>query len=641
MDSAKRADVIHDLEMKYQHHSHQTTLVVKDEESRRMKLRSMVLRDENSSLKDVTNKRENRIKDLLEEIKDTRSQMISLRDKCRRQDKVLQSQTRQIANLTTEIAAFGSLTQDSAKMLSEKLALTREIAVLKPEIEHLQSQLAHQKDVLAEKLALERQFNTLEVELANTKRAAEKASRKQDQDSQDEADLRKQVQELEKQLLKERKIAQKNLQGQENKNNEAEAELEGLREQLAALEKGLAAEKEKRTEMEEELENLRQTAAEAEKALAVEKRNNQLKVKSQAGKTSAIDDELAELREKLASSEKALAAEKKENQRLQKEHEDTLADVELRQEAINAKVEKMRSKLRETQEELKEARADQERGRMAVVSMPKVTTTTVPLKKPAAKPPSKKRPVSQISLEESILETPGQDDRKKRLAKKKAFDPSTLGKSEFSITPFLNKTINISDESMKIGADEATRAVPTLQLRSEEDTTTAVDAEPTATEVTVDDEPAPAASKPEKKPRANSKAKVLSDAPSSRKNLTSRSSKSSLTESTLEKVAEEPDEEDEGQENRSMESAVAKTAEAKGEAEPKKKKRKLLGASNKPSLFDEDEGERVTVTKKPPKAVLGGPKAKVMMGGARSAFAGASFSPLKRDKRGVGASFLA
>jgi len=31
----------------------------------------------------------------------------------------------------------------------------------------------------------------------------------------------------------------------------------------------------------------------------------------------------------------------------------------------------------------------------------------------------------------------------------------------------------------------------------------------------------------------------------------------------------------------------------------------------------------------------------VTMGGKKNAFAGASFSPLKRDRRGVGASFLA
>lgn len=81
-----------------------------------MRLRSMVLRDENSTWKDVTNKKEARIKALVEEVKDTRSQMDSLRDKCRRQDKLLQNQTRQISNLTVSMASH---------LLNHQLILSR------------------------------------------------------------------------------------------------------------------------------------------------------------------------------------------------------------------------------------------------------------------------------------------------------------------------------------------------------------------------------------------------------------------------------------------------------------------------------------------------------------------------------------
>ena len=72
------------------------------------------------------------------------------------------------------------MSDDSTKVLAEKLALSRELAVLKPEIDHLRSQIDHQKDVLAEKLALERQLNSLEVELANERRAAQKALQRQE-----------------------------------------------------------------------------------------------------------------------------------------------------------------------------------------------------------------------------------------------------------------------------------------------------------------------------------------------------------------------------------------------------------------------------------------------------------------------------
>jgi len=551
---------------------------------------------------------------------------------------------------------LGSVSQDSAKLLSEKLALSREVAILKPEIEHLRSQLAHQKDVLAEKLALERQLNALEVELANEKRAAQKVARRQDEESQEEAELRKQVQDLEKQLAKEKKAAQKNLQSRENKDSEIESDLESLRKQLATMEKRVAAENEKRSAVEEELEEARQAVADAEKALATEKRVAQRQAKAQSG-ANASEAEVAELTEKLSEAERTLEAERKRGLQLRKEQEQLTTEVEDRQQVLDAKVEKLRTKLRETQEELRICRADLERAREQTVTIPRVTTSTVPIKKPAVKVAPKKRPAAL--LEESILQTPGQDDRSKRPLKKRGFDPSVVEKSTFSITPFLNKTVNLSEETMKLSGDDATRTVSTLQLRAAEETTTTIpmsmDNEPSNTEPMGPPPPKATNALVEKKPRGRPKAKPLADSAPSKKNLTARARKNPLTESSLEKVTEEPDDEPQEQENRSMEStgttksldSHANTSEertsgalsAGAEAEPKKKKRKLLGASNKPTILEEDEGERV-VAKRPPKTVVG--RTKVGMGGgAKNAFAGASFSPLKRDRRGVGASFLA
>lgn len=64
-----------------------------------MRLRSMVLRDEASSLKDQIAKRDAQIKALHEHTDDTRSQLDSVQDKCRRQEKLMQAQTREISNL--------------------------------------------------------------------------------------------------------------------------------------------------------------------------------------------------------------------------------------------------------------------------------------------------------------------------------------------------------------------------------------------------------------------------------------------------------------------------------------------------------------------------------------------------------------
>ncbi|KAL2132369.1 hypothetical protein VTI74DRAFT_3910 [Chaetomium olivicolor] len=690
MDSEKRTEMLHDLDMTYRRTIHECDVLIKDEEARRMKLCSMLLRDEVSSLKYQLAQKDTRIKELVEQVDDVRHQLESAHEKSRRQDKLVQSQSREIANLKEEISAFTAVSQDSAKILSEKLALSREVAILKPELEHLRSQLAHQKDVLAEKLALERQLNTLEVELANEKRAAQKVAQKQDRENQAEEELRKQVRELEKELAREKRLAEKNLKDQESKKSEAEGELQSLREQLATAENNLAAEKRRAEklakdqsnatlEREEEMDQLRESLAEAEKALAAEKRAAQRQAKNQAAGSSAAEEELTQLREELTEARKALVAEKKAQEKLQRELEQAQVDIEERQQAQADKVDRLRSKLRDAQEELNKCRAELEKAQERTVKIPSVATTTVPLKSAGVKAnPKKKRSADEISADDKVLMTPGTaDDRPKRPLKKRGFDLSMVGgKSEFSITPFLNKTVNLDDAS-KPAKDTSTPTAP-VQFRGAEEATTAT---------AIPEEPTPAlssATRPsapkliEKRPRGRPRKEPLSDSGPSKKNLTARKAKAPRLEPTLEKVAEEPDDGDDNnndqdghddsathdQENRSTSlnsSGSAPTTKTTSlasipeKAGPKKKKRKLLGA-NASTLFDgeEDEGEKV----KPAAVVAAGVKRAVVskvggaaggmktmgkmgrVGGVKNAFAGAAFSPLKRDRRGVGASFL-
>jgi 21S rRNA (uridine2791-2'-O)-methyltransferase len=547
-----------------------------------------------------------------------------------------------------ELSAFNAVSQDSAKILSEKLALSREVAVLKPELEHLRWLLAQQKDVLAEKLALERQLNTLEVELANERRAAQKTAQKQERENETEEHLRKQIQELEKELAKEKRLAEKNMK---NRDLEAHEELQSLREQLAAAKKSLAAEK-----------------REAGQA-----------------RDQASEEELEQLRAELAEARRALADEKKAQEKLRKENEQAQVDAEERQQAMGDKVDRLRSKLRDTQEELKKCRAELEKAQERTVKIPSVATTTVPLKSAGPKANAKKkRSADEMSVDDKVLLTPGNtDDRPKRPLKKRGFDLSMVGgKSEFSITPFLNKTVNF-DGSPKPSEDNTTPSAP-VQFRGVEEasgttpagpapeepaTTTSSAAKPTATTKLV-----------EKRPRGRPRTKPLSDSAPSKKNLTARNRKAPRIEPILEKVAEEPDEADsstnQDQENRSLNSSIgsatkkttatatittASLVDVPEKAEPKKKKRKLLG-TNTSTLFDggDDEGERVKPVAATAVAAAGAkrPAVRVGLGGAgaavvgkgmagrfgagvKNAFAGSTFSPLKRDRRGVAASFLA
>lgn len=91
--------MLHDLDLKYRHTVHGCDLLVKDEETRRMKLRSMLSRDEASSLKEQLAQRDVRVKELVDQVDDARSQLDSLRERCRRQDLLMKTQAREIANL--------------------------------------------------------------------------------------------------------------------------------------------------------------------------------------------------------------------------------------------------------------------------------------------------------------------------------------------------------------------------------------------------------------------------------------------------------------------------------------------------------------------------------------------------------------
>ena len=106
---------MHNLDKEYQKAIHECDLVVKTEEARRLKVRSMVLRDETSGVKDQLAQRDLRVKELVEQIEDVRSQLDNAQEKSRRQDNLMQSQTREITNLKVNLTA--SLASESSSDL--------------------------------------------------------------------------------------------------------------------------------------------------------------------------------------------------------------------------------------------------------------------------------------------------------------------------------------------------------------------------------------------------------------------------------------------------------------------------------------------------------------------------------------------
>lgn len=93
--------------MRYRRAVHECDLLVKEEEGRRLKLRSMVLGDETSALKDQLVVKETRIKELIDQIDDVRCQLDGAQEKSRRQDNLMQSQAREINNLKVNSSHTG------------------------------------------------------------------------------------------------------------------------------------------------------------------------------------------------------------------------------------------------------------------------------------------------------------------------------------------------------------------------------------------------------------------------------------------------------------------------------------------------------------------------------------------------------
>ena len=523
------------------------------------------------------------------------------------------------------------------------MALSRELAALKPEAEHLRSQLEHHNDVLAEKLALERQLNTVEVQLANEKRATAKAAQKQNQDSETEDDLRRQLREMEKRLSKETRSTESAIQERDNTNKELEDELQQLREQLSQLEKNLSAEK----------QSTRRAA------------------KKQDSKNSSAEAIVDELQKRLEEAETALANEEKTKESLRQEADQALAKAEHQRHLLEEELSAMESQLTKAQSELAQCRARLQKAEEHAVTIPTATTTTrVPIKPAAAAkvPIRKKRRANEITEEDNAFQTPDRDDdRPKRPLKKKLFDQTVVvEKSTFSITPFLNKTAAAPEISPVSGGDNVTKTVPVFQFHGADEPTTTVpkfgDGEPTMTSVKIAKPIQSLAAREkileDKKPRGRPK-KPLTESSVSRKNLTAKPvGKTPAAQPSLGKVTEESGEQNQDQENRTMETTTSSKASLGGlssvsgvrssggssvvstEPEPKKKKRKLLGTSNKTTLFDDDDAEQ-EMAKRPakPTSVARG-TGRVPIGKVKNAFAGSSFSPLKRERRGVQASFL-
>ena len=369
-----------------------------------------------------------------------------------------------------------------------------------------------------------------------------------------------------------------------------------------------------------------------------------------------------DLKARAESAEKCLASERKEKDKLKKYHDSALSKANASIEQLQAKLSDLKESLSKSQAELKIAKAEVNSRQAAnPIFVPAALPEVISFEPPKRK--NNKRRSDGSSLQDVDFETPGHDKQPARFpAKKRAGQHAPVGeKSSFSVTPFLTRN--------KRSASDLPGSKPSASDRSSSPDQVDSTREQLQTEAPLgsgspgDDQAALAHSIPAAVPKAQKsqkqrgrpKANQAAGMAPTTQHSTSLTA-GSLGEDSSRQTLTVGNQDEMGQQivakaaNR-QENVQLKTLKREGqklglgphvrdvaaEVESKKRRRKLLGAGQA-TLFDDDVEDEPVATQS--HLGQGVKRKKALPGGLSNAFATASFSPLKRDRRGVGASFL-
>ena len=199
------------------------------ESARQLRLRILLLEDENDDLHYQLAEEDDRVDVLEKSTEELREKVVVLESDAKRTQTSLRLKMREAENMQVsglefsrfwqivgtdrviqvEMASLNGVSTTSTKLLTEKLSLTRELANLKPELEHLRSQSQSNQGLLAEKLSLERQLGTLQVELETEKRATKRMQAKGGRSKAEDSKLEEELGEVQMELAREKTERQK------------------------------------------------------------------------------------------------------------------------------------------------------------------------------------------------------------------------------------------------------------------------------------------------------------------------------------------------------------------------------------------------------------------------------------------------
>lgn len=249
--------------------------IYEEEQSRNLRLQQLLLAHENDALKEQLAELEAQWEDLENQKEDAQERLDQLDAELQRAQSDLRARTREADRYKAELHAMNTVTTDSTKILTEKLALAREVATLKPEIDHLRSQAALNQNILAEKLALERELNSLQVELETERRALQRTKANASKATEADLKLASQLEELKKDLAKERREGQRMEREARKQATEWESQKAILESKLDAFRNKLRSTKEQLKETQKELEENQELKAQSSSSALVNRRKRQ------------------------------------------------------------------------------------------------------------------------------------------------------------------------------------------------------------------------------------------------------------------------------------------------------------------------------------------------------------------------------
>lgn len=355
---------------------------------------------------------------------------------------------------------------------------------------------------------------------------------------------------------------------------------------------------------------------------------NKKKRNSKSEKLNGESGDIAELQSKLDKTTEQIAEGERQRERMEVEYQKKLDESQRQKVKLEAQVSTFEKKLKDSQKELREVREALQASRSQLKENKSEDGNTF-----------NKEPTARHKIEQSPTAEKERLPHKKT-ARKRAAELAMIGeKSTFSITPLLNRTkdLDTAGETTGLGLalDEVLAQtehdIPSpIQMASKPNTqsTTASNVELAAS----------ASAKPQEKAKLKSLGGQLK---SKRKGLDSdesSASKFAVTNQDIEKLISEDTEEKETAPHRRIKLHETSVSDRGSEFEQKKRKRKLLSKTTNTIIEEDETGDVV-----PPMETQPGRARKLKSTAGNALNSGSTekpFSPLKRHRRGVNASFL-